>query len=177
LSGHYWSPGGSDYKIVLCLLVRIRCEITSSDLGPVGREVGSWVLMDLKVSGQEEHCSTDICPRWQHWLALDGSTFGLPKNIFLKKVKAIPVTGHGGLQSFEMLRISHCLDSRLTDGGEVVSLTRRPPHYSPQTLFLCFCTHFFRGWVNSRALLRPEGLGKLIRIIHLFGSRTRDLPA
>jgi hypothetical protein len=25
--------------------------------------------------------------------------------------------------------------------------------------------------------VRPEGLGKLIKIIHLIGSRTRDLPA
>jgi hypothetical protein len=25
-------------------------------------------------------------------------------------------------------------------------------------------------------IVRPEGLGKLIRIIHLFGSRMRDLP-
>jgi hypothetical protein len=29
------------------------------------------------------------------------------------KVKAIPVTGHGGLYSCEMSRIAHCLDSRL----------------------------------------------------------------
>jgi hypothetical protein len=30
---------------------------------------------------------------------------------------AISVTGRGGLQACEMLRISHCLDSRLTDSG------------------------------------------------------------
>jgi hypothetical protein len=40
-----------------------------------------------------------------------------------KKVKAVPVTGHGGPQGFEMLRLPHFLDNRLTDGGEVVSLT------------------------------------------------------
>jgi hypothetical protein len=60
---------------------------------------------------------------------------------------AIPVTGRGGLYGCEMLRISHCVDNRLTVGGEAVRLTR------------------------------PEGLGKLIKIIHLIGSRTRDLPA
>jgi S-methylmethionine-dependent homocysteine/selenocysteine methylase len=33
-----------------------------------------------------------------------------------------------------MLRIPHCLDSELTDGGKVVSLTRRL-RSTPQTLF------------------------------------------
>jgi hypothetical protein len=48
--------------------------------------------------------------------------------ITIKKIKgkAIPVTGHGGLQSCETSRLPHFLDNRLTDGGEVVSLTRRP---------------------------------------------------
>jgi hypothetical protein len=41
------------------------------------------------------------------------------------KNKTIPVTGRGDLYGCEMLRIPHCLDSRLTDGGAVVSLTRR----------------------------------------------------
>jgi hypothetical protein len=31
-----------------------------------------------------------------------------------------------------MLRILHCLDSRLTDGGKAVGLTRRPLLYSPK---------------------------------------------
>jgi hypothetical protein len=30
-----------------------------------------------------------------------------------------------------MLRIPHCLDSLLTDGGEIASLTRGPP-FTPQ---------------------------------------------
>jgi hypothetical protein len=37
-----------------------------------------------------------------------------------------------------MLRIPHCLDNRLTDGGKVVSPTHRPLLYSPETLFLSF---------------------------------------
>jgi hypothetical protein len=41
--------------------------------------------------------------------------------------KAIPVTGLGGLQGCEMLKIPHCLDNRLTDGGKFVSLTH-PQH-------------------------------------------------
>jgi hypothetical protein len=47
------------------------------------------------------------------------------------RVKAVPVRGHRGVQDCEMLRVPHCLDSRLTDGDEVVSLTRRPP-FTPQ---------------------------------------------
>jgi hypothetical protein len=43
-----------------------------------------------------------------------------------KRSKAIPVTGRGGLYGCEMLRIPHCLDSRLTDGGKAVSPTHRP---------------------------------------------------
>jgi pantothenate kinase-related protein Tda10 len=37
------------------------------------------------------------------------------------------ITGRGGPQSCETSRLSHFLDSQLTDGGEVVSLTRRLP--------------------------------------------------
>jgi hypothetical protein len=35
------------------------------------------------------------------------------------KHKRIPVTGHGGLQGCEMLRIPHFLDNWLIDGGWV----------------------------------------------------------
>jgi hypothetical protein len=43
-----------------------------------------------------------------------------------KKVKSIPVTGRGDLYCYGILRIPHYLYSRLTDGGEVLNLTRRP---------------------------------------------------
>jgi hypothetical protein len=39
---------------------------------------------------------------------------------------AVSVTGREGPQGCETSRLPHFLDSRLTDGGEVVSLTRRP---------------------------------------------------
>jgi hypothetical protein len=45
--------------------------------------------------------------------------------------KAIPLTGRGGPYGCETARFSHFLHSRLTDGGEVVSLTRRLP-FIPQ---------------------------------------------
>jgi hypothetical protein len=59
-----------------------------------------------------------------------------------EKGKAIAVTGCGGLQCCEMLSIPHCLDSRLTDGDEVVS----PTHWLHFTLYKHFSvsgTHFF----------------------------------
>jgi hypothetical protein len=43
------------------------------------------------------------------------------------KGKAIPVTGCGGPYDYRTFRLAHFLDSRLRDGVEVVSLTRRPP--------------------------------------------------
>jgi hypothetical protein len=46
--------------------------------------------------------------------------------MFYIKGKANPVTSHGGPYGCETLRVPHYLDSRLTDGGKVVNLTRRP---------------------------------------------------
>jgi hypothetical protein len=43
-----------------------------------------------------------------------------------KKSKVIPIVGRGGPHGCETSRRPHFVDSRLTDGGEVVSLTRRP---------------------------------------------------
>jgi hypothetical protein len=51
-----------------------------------------------------------------------------------KKGKDIPVTNHGGPQGYERLRLSHCLDKRLIDGGKVVSPTRWP-HFTPRFLY------------------------------------------
>jgi hypothetical protein len=43
------------------------------------------------------------------------------------EVKAIHVSGRGGPQGCKTSRLPHFLDNRLAAGGEVVSLTRRPP--------------------------------------------------
>jgi hypothetical protein len=43
------------------------------------------------------------------------------------KSKAISVTGRRGPKDCEKSRLPHFLDNRLTDDGEIVSLTRRPP--------------------------------------------------
>jgi hypothetical protein len=47
--------------------------------------------------------------------------------ILRKKRKTIPVTGRVGPLGCETAWLPYFLDNRLTDGGEVVSLTRRPP--------------------------------------------------
>jgi hypothetical protein len=53
-----------------------------------------------------------------------------------------PVAGLGGLLGCEMLRIPHCLDSRLTDGGKVSPT--EPPHFTPQKHYYFYVsgTHF-----------------------------------
>jgi hypothetical protein len=53
-----------------------------------------------------------------------------------------------------MLRIPHCLDSRLTDGSKVVSPTH-PPHFTPQNhhYFYVSGTHFCITAFFSRALV------------------------
>lgn len=48
-------------------------------------------------------------------------------HIYYKKDKAFHVTGRGGPKGYETLRLTHFLDNWLTDGGEGVSLMRRPP--------------------------------------------------
>jgi hypothetical protein len=45
---------------------------------------------------------------------------------------AIPITGRGGPQGCETSRLPHFLDSRLTNGSEVVSLTSRPTALYPK---------------------------------------------
>jgi hypothetical protein len=61
--------------------------------------------------------------------------------------------------------LPHFLDNRLTDGGEIVSLTRRTRFNS-----------FVRGWVNLRAAVRLEGLGKMKKLNDVIENRRRDLP-
>jgi hypothetical protein len=76
-----------------------------------------------------------------------------------------------------MLRIPHCLDSRLTDGCKVVSLTHRPSSTPHKPYVSATGSNFCYRLSNLQGLVRPEGLGKLKKYIHLKGSRTLDLPA
>jgi hypothetical protein len=72
-----------------------------------------------------------------------------------------------------MLRIPHCLESRLTGGGKVVSLTLRP-RSTPEKHFLLLIS--VRGSVNPRAIVRLEELGTLKKINSPHGN-SNPLPS
>jgi hypothetical protein len=93
------------------------------------------------------------------------------------KSKAIPVTGRGGLQVCEMLKNPHCLVSRLTDGGKVVSPKHRPRSTPQKHYFSVSSTHFCYSLSKPWGLVLSKGLGELKTFIYLIRSRTRDLPA
>jgi hypothetical protein len=66
----------------------------------------------------------------------------LPRLIHkILKSKAIPLTRRGGLYGCEMLRISHCLDNRLTDGSKIASTMHRS-RVTAQKHFCCFWCSF-----------------------------------
>jgi hypothetical protein len=66
------------------------------------------------------------------------------------------------------------VENRLTDGSEVVSLTRRPCS-APQKHFLVLIS--VRGRVNPRTVVPMEGFGKLKKIHWPNRTRTSELPA
>jgi hypothetical protein len=67
-----------------------------------------------------------------------------------------------------MLRIPHCLDNRLTDGGKVVSPTHLP-YFTPQKhYFSASGTHFCQRLSKPLGLVRPEGLGKFKNSPHTY---------
>jgi hypothetical protein len=51
-----------------------------------------------------------------------------------------------------MLRIPHCLDNRLTDGGNVVSPTHWP-HSTPQEHFSASGSHFYQRLIKHHSTL------------------------
>jgi hypothetical protein len=65
------------------------------------------------------------------------------------EVNAVPETGRGGL------------DTRLTDGGAVVSFTRGPRSTPQKHRFPASDTHFCENLSQSQGLVRPEGLDDL----------------
>jgi hypothetical protein len=59
-----------------------------------------------------------------------------------------------------MLRIPHCIDNWLTDGGKGVSPMHRP-HFTTQKHFSASGIHFCKRLREPQGLVWPEGLGKL----------------
>jgi hypothetical protein len=74
--------------------------------------------------------------------------------IQVKFSKTIAVTSRGGLKGCETSRLPHFLGNRLTDGGEV-----SPTRHLPPWRFLVLIA--VRGWVDPRAIVWLEWLGKL----------------
>jgi hypothetical protein len=61
----------------------------------------------------------------------------------MKKCAGVLATGRGGPSGCERSRLPHLLENRLTDGGEVDSLTRRPTAlYTPGGILVLI---FVRG--------------------------------
>jgi hypothetical protein len=68
-----------------------------------------------------------------------------------------------------------CLDSRLIDGGKVVSLTHRRRSTPQKHYFSAPCTYFCKRLSTPQGLVRLEGLDKFKKFNILAGSRARDL--
>jgi hypothetical protein len=91
---------------------------------------------------------------------------------FVFLVKGILVTGRGGPMNFETSKLAHFLDNRLTDGSEVISLTRRPCFHPQEDFWYPF---LIEAQSTSRVIVWLEGLGTL-KNSNDIGNRTRDLP-
>jgi hypothetical protein len=87
-----------------------------------------------------------------------------------KKGKSIPATGRMGPQVCETSRLPHFLDTRLTDGGEVI-LTRQPPFTLPEDSWYSYKFSWPEGHSAAGRIRAIEKSNDLIRIW------TSDLPA
>jgi hypothetical protein len=74
-----------------------------------------------------------------------------------RRGKVIPVTGRGDPYGSETSRLPHYLDNQLIDGGRLSALRAGRP--LPPGRFLVLVS--VGGWVDSRAIVRLEGLGQL----------------
>jgi hypothetical protein len=104
------------------------------------------------------------CPNVR--LNVSVTDINLPKKVKLSR------KGRGGLWNFQILRIPHCLDHQLTDGGEVVSFTCQLHSIPQKHLFFCFWYSFP---LEALGLVLLGGLGKLREISDLIKNRPRDL--
>jgi hypothetical protein len=116
---------------------------------PLGRPRRRWldnIRMDLGEVGWGDVDWIGLAQGRDRWKALVNSVFNLRVPLYAgtkgseaKQSKAIPVTGRPSLYCCETSRIRHCLDNRLIEGAEVVSLTCWPP-FTPRKIFgTAFC--------------------------------------
>jgi hypothetical protein len=69
-----------------------------------------------------------------------------------------------------MLRIPHCLDSRLTDGGKVVSSMHWSRSVPQKHYFHASGTYFCYKQSEPQDLVHMERLGKLKKFVQVIGS-------
>jgi hypothetical protein len=106
-----------------------------------------------------------LCPhiKWMHDSWLDGSKIKLS---LWQALEAYLV---------EMLRIPHCIDNQLTDGGRLCALPTGSALLPRNIISLLLVLISVRVWVNHKVQL--EELDKLKKCIHLIRSQNRNLPA
>jgi hypothetical protein len=94
-------------------------------------------------------------------------------NTHTHKWKTIRVTGRGGPYGCETSRLSHFLDNRLTVGGEVVNLTRRPV-FTPRKIP---GTHFCQRLSRPQALIAAGRIRSIEKSSDFICIWTRGIPA
>jgi hypothetical protein len=82
----------------------------------------------------------------QQWFSECNEQLSKPLIVRNIKRKAIPVTGRESSQGCETSRHPHCLDSRLRDGGEVVSAMKLNLHLHVYT----YCDVSIHCWATAR---------------------------
>jgi hypothetical protein len=77
--------------------------------------------------------------QWPNNLLIGGGRNEYLRVRIANKKTAIRVTGRGCPCGCETSSLPHFLENRLTDGGELLSLTRRPPFTPRKTRYTHFC--------------------------------------
>jgi hypothetical protein len=91
-----------------------------------------------------------------------------------QKSKAISVLGRRGPYGCKTSSLLHFLDSRLTDGGEVVSLMHRTPATPPRRFLIKFSG---RDLNQLQGKSGPGRIGSIKKSSDLIGNGSRGLPA
>jgi hypothetical protein len=122
-----WTPGVQP--------VAILTELSRNQTSAAHKQSPVCCLIPVDCLAYSSTLKTDsyVNPKRQRTsIGLHGVT---PQKIKKAKIKgkAIPVTGRGDPRCCETSRLQYFLDNRLTDIGEVVSLTSRPP-FTPRKI-------------------------------------------